>query len=127
MKEPKTGKELFDRLADQWFRETGMHSNPHFIKNNDAFRGIVNMGEEALPHIFQRIASEERGLWWMPLEQITGIKLDEGVTDIEGAPGWVKTDVTTLKQAWLRWGIKHGYISLPDPGPQKHHQEDRTE
>ena len=126
MNEPNTRKELFDQLSEQWFRETGMYSNPHSIKNNDAFRGIVNMGEEALPYIFQRIVNEEKGLWWMPLERITGVRLDEGVTPIEGAPGWVKTDVPILKKAWLQWGIQHSYISLPDPALDEHEPESGT-
>ena len=53
----------FDQLAQQWQRETGLHSNPHFIVNNDAFREIVDLGEEALPFIFRKLERGEHGLW----------------------------------------------------------------
>ena len=93
-----------------------MHSNPHFIINNEAFREIVQMGDEALPFIFQKLADGKRGLWWLPLERITGTRLDTGVSPIDGAPGWVSTDVPTLKQAWLEWGIENGHHPGNTPG-----------
>ena len=111
MTQPHNTANRFDELAERWRRETGFHSNPHIIKNNDAFREIVEMGEDALPHIFLRIANNQPGQWWMVLEKITGVKLTEGVTPVEGVSGWVKTDVDTLKQAWLRWGIEQGHAT----------------
>ena len=45
-----------------------------------------------------------------PLERITGTKLTDGVTPVEGVPGWVATDVGALKAAWLRWGQDHGHL-----------------
>ena len=86
-----------------------MHSNPSITVDNDAFRRIVEMGEEALPFIFQKLADGESGLWWLPLEKITGTRLNTGVAPVDGAPGWVSTHVPTLKQAWLEWGIEHGH------------------
>ena len=100
----------FDRFAQQWQRETGLHSNPHFIVNNDAFREIVEMGGEALPFIFRKLERGEHGLWWMLLERITGTRLTDGVTPIEGVPGWVKTDAGALNEAWLSWGQERGHL-----------------
>ena len=108
--EGETPQVRFDRLAGRWRDETRFHSNPRLIRDNDAFREILEMGEDALPHIFRKLAGGESGLWWMLLERITGTTLDEGVTPVEGVPGWVKTDVETLEAAWVRWGREHGYL-----------------
>ena len=105
---------LFNTLADRWTYETGVYSNPRKIVDNDAFRAIVEMGQEALPFIFQKLAHEERGAWWLPLERITGTRLNSGVSQVEGAPSWVSTHVPTLKQAWLEWGIEHGHHQRPE-------------
>lgn len=101
----------FDELAERWRRETWMHSNPHFIVNNGAFREMADMGEEALPLILQKIEAGESGQWWMLLERITGVRLTAGVTPIPEVPGWVRTDVATLKAAWISWGRERGYLT----------------
>ena len=93
----KNPEESLQELADRWRRETGMHSNPSIIKDNDAYLKLVDAGEAALPFIFDQLAQAKRGLWWMPLEAITGIRLTNGVKPVEGAPGWVATNVPTLK------------------------------
>ena len=120
MDQTSSSENRFNELAKRWREETGFHSNPHFIMDNDAFRGIVEMGDEALPHIFKRIANDQPGPWWMPLERITGVRLRDGVTPVERARGWVKTDAAALKLAWLGWGIQHKYISPTKPEIQGH-------
>ena len=92
-------EESLQELADRWRRETGMHSNPSIIRRNDAYLKLVESGEAALPFIFDQLAEARRGLWWMPLEAITGIRLTDGVKPVEGAPGWIATDVPILKEA----------------------------
>ena len=46
----------------------------------------------------------------MLLERITGTRLTDGVTPIEGVPGWVKTDVEALNEAWISWGRERGHL-----------------
>ena len=109
--------ERFDQLAWLWKRETMGHSNTHFIVNNDAFREIVAMGEDAMPHIFRKMENGENGLWWLLLERITGTRLTQGVEPVPGVRGWVKTDVPTLKAAWLEWGREREYLAENPAGP----------
>ena len=125
--EPRENQEeSLQELADRWRRETGMHSNPSIIKRNDAYLKLVDAGEAALPFIFDQLAQAKRGLWWMPLEAITGIRLTNGVKPVEDAPGWVATNVPTLKGAWLEWGREHGYLQHPpDTGNQITESEGR--
>ena len=108
-------RERFNQLARQWKHETAFHSNPSIIMNNDAYREIVLMGQDALPFIFEKLAEDKNGLWWLLLEEITGTKLTDGVTPIPNVPGWVKTDVPTLKAAWLTWGRAQGYLAGHQP------------
>ena len=113
MSAEETQESRFNRLAQQWTQETVFLSNPSSIMKNKAFQEIVDMGEDALPFLFDKLQDDEDGLWWMPLERITHVRLTEGVTPIEGVPGWAKTDVSALKAAWLAWGREKGYASKP--------------
>ena len=87
-----------------------MHSNPNIIMRNGNFLKIVEMGEDALPYIFEKLEEGATGLWWLPLERITGEKITRGVTPVDGAKGWVAISVQEIKAGWLEWGRSRGYL-----------------
>ena len=111
----ESNRDKFTRLAEQWVNETRGHSNTVFITRNEAFKEILEMGEDALPFIFESIKNKERGLWWLALGPITGVNVDTGIDPIEGKDGqpiagFVGIKVSEHKEAWLKWGQEHGYI-----------------
>ena len=85
------------------------------------------MGGEALPLIFRKLERGEHGLRWMLLERITGTRLTEGVTPIEGIRGWVKTEVTfglaprqKRHQKPIPVPLSHRAASGPEPLKTEH-------
>jgi hypothetical protein len=102
--EPKqTQSELeqeFNKLANAWYRETGMLS---FIRQkalHPCYQRIIGMGKDALPFIFREL-SIGKGDWMWALECIT--RLDKNPVP-EGA---------SYKEAasiWLQWARENKYI-----------------
>ena len=97
----------FNKLADQWEKETALDSFRAIKIRHPAFRQVVEMGEDALPLIFRRM-EQKVGHWWWALEIITGIPSVEGIYPVSGGP-WVKIDVMEVNAAWLQWGRDQGY------------------
>ena len=99
---PKT-QELeatFNKLAEQWVKETAFHSFGYFITNHPAYCDIVAMGEPALPFVFREM--EKDGYHWhYMLHEITGF-----------FPALAEEDIGSSKKlddAWLKWGREQGY------------------
>ena len=90
----------FDKLADQWRKETEIHSFGYFITDNSAYREIVAMGEAALPLIFRAIETRPYH-WHYALREITGTGPVIAEED-RGIP-------RKIDAAWLRWGLENGY------------------
>ena len=92
-------EEQFLQLLSEWRKETAFQSSPRVITSHSAYQKIIDIGEPALPFIFEDM--QENGGWWYPaLRAITG---DNPVR--KDARGNRKLN----DEAWLRWAREHGY------------------
>ena len=66
-------EELFRQMVSEWKKEASILSSPRAITSHRAYQRIIDMGEPALPLIFNDMKSS--GGWWYPaLRAITGGK-----------------------------------------------------
>ena len=90
----------FAELVAEWRRGTGGLSSPRAIASHPAYQQIVQMGEMALPMIFQELL--ENGGWWYPaLRALTGQN---------PVPEEAKGRPPLNREAWLDWGRRNGYL-----------------
>jgi hypothetical protein len=102
---PASLEQEFERLADEWHRETDQLSDPGAIFLHPAYQRIIGLGPQALPFIFRE--SERRpGLWHWALQAITG-------------QNPVPEDAGTMKQvraAWREYGRQRGFLQSGSSG-----------
>ena len=93
-------EEAFRALADQWRRETGLHSSPAKKIRHPAYQKIIEMGESAVPLILREL-QDRPAHWFAALKAITGASpLPEGE----------RADMRAAAEAWIEWGKQKGYI-----------------
>ena len=85
--------ERFDELARRWTGETLVMSSSTQIFAHDAYRQIVDLGEQALPVVLTELQRSGDVRWVQALTDITGIR--------QPATGAGPAEVV---QAWLAWG-----------------------
>ena len=98
-------EQRFRRLDAQWKAETGVLSDPGKIMGHPAMRAIIAMGEDVVPLILRDLQDKPSLLVWA-LPEITGENLAPPRT--EG--GFLKWNVDTQVEAWLRWGREKGLV-----------------
>ena|SRR5579863_10139294 len=84
-------EEKFNKLSQQWYKETGLLS---FIRQkavHSSYQQIIGMGKSALPFIFREL-EEGKGDWLWALNAIVGEDKAKGVSSFKEA-------VST----WLKW------------------------
>ena len=91
--------ERFLQLADQWENETVLLSRTDLAIKHPAHQKIINLGEPAVPLIFQRMKSQG-GHWFPALREITN------ANPVQPAD---RGNVSAMQEAWLRWGEANGY------------------
>ena len=90
----------FERLAHQW-RSDVMHlSSPTQMAMHDCYQMIIGMGPTALPFILEELR-DRGGQWYWALRAIA-----EHSPISPGAAG----NIPAMRDAWLQWGVEHGYI-----------------
>lgn len=90
----------FHNLTEKWKEETLLTSSVNEIESNKSYLEIIDMGEKALPLIFQDLKSEPK-FWFSALEKITGYNpVDKSHRGI----------IKFMTEDWLKWGEEHGYI-----------------
>jgi hypothetical protein len=90
----------FAELVAEWRRGTGGLSSPRAIASHPAYQQIIQMGETALPLIFQEL--RDNGGWWYPaLRALTG--KNPVPEEARGKP-------PLNREAWLEWGRRNGYL-----------------
>jgi hypothetical protein len=95
----------FRRLKAQWCADTMFLSDPGKIMGHPAMRAIIAMGEEVVPIILRDLQDKPSLLVWA-LPEITGENL--APPRIDG--GFLKWNVDTQIEAWLRWGREKGLV-----------------
>ena len=81
----------FEEYYNKWNINTMFYSNPKMIIEDENFQNILNMGEQVIPLIIQKIKTEPSQLVWA-LNIITKKKISKNsITTIEDACKlWVK-------------------------------------
>ncbi len=97
---PNELRKRFDELARNWKDGTLVMSSSPQIYAHDAYRQIVDLGEQALPFVFSELRQSKDIHWIQALAEITGSEL--------GTPGATPDDVI---KAWLEWGSDQGLVS----------------
>jgi len=95
---PDTGQ--FDKLADQWERETALLSNSRKAAEHPAHQEIINMGQPAVTLILKRMQCYG-GHWFEALYQITG---EEPVNPKD------RRNIAAMQKSWLDWGKRNGSL-----------------
>lgn len=88
-------KAVFDYSASKWKEETANESSIRRMKNNDNYRQIVRLGEEAIPLILDDIMRDQQPAFWFPaLKEISGV--DPVLPEHRG-------NVPEMTKAWIAW------------------------
>lgn len=90
----------FSYLAYMWKADTTFTSSIYEMCNeNQYYQAIIDMGEDALPHIFQRL---EWGpdFWFVALREITGANPVKPEN---------KGNMVKMTEDWLEWRKDNGY------------------
>ena len=97
---PNELRKRFDELARNWKDGTLVMSSSPQIYAYDAYRQIVDLGEQALPFVFSELRRSNDIHWIQALAEMTGFRYSKsGATPDE------------VIQAWLRWGNTRGLVS----------------
>jgi hypothetical protein len=97
--EGEMDQERFDRLAEEWRRDTGYLSSYRQALKHPAAQEILAAGGAVVPLILADIPHRP-GLWISMLFVITG----------EDPGGYEPGVVAQMDAAWLRWGRERGYV-----------------
>ena len=93
-------RDRFNKLADQWERETALLSRMDKAIKHPAYQEIISMGEPVAPLILERMRETE-GHWFAALRAITGAnpvkRSDRG-------------KIAVMQASWLEWGEANGLI-----------------
>ena len=98
-------EQRFRRLEAQWKVDTQVLSDPGKIMSHPAMRAIVALGADVVPLILRDLQDKPSLLVWA-LPQITGENLAPPATD----GGFLKWNLDTQIDAWLRWGREKGLV-----------------
>ncbi len=95
-----TVESRFQRLANEWTRETGHISSVSDLINNRRYQEIIGMGWEVVPYLLNDLQEQKR-FWFPALAAITGIRpFDSGDA----------SNPRRMTHAWLSWGKRKGLI-----------------
>ena len=97
MKTQSTDTGQFEKLADQWEKETALLSNSSKAVEHPAYQEIISMGQAAVPLILKRMQSQG-GHWFQALHKITG----EDPVDPKD-----RGYVSAMQKSWLDWGKRN--------------------
>ena len=98
----------FNRLEEQWLRETAFHSNSYFIVNHPSYQRIVELGEAALPLIFRELEKGEMAVHWpCVLRAVTEVNPEPLPKQLPA--GFIGLDIKAMHEAWLQWGREQGH------------------
>lgn len=97
----------FRALADQWAAETGLFSFDYQRSRHPAYRQILALGQPVIPLLLQEL-QERPDHWFGALTTLAGEN---------PIPPAAAGKFDQMVAAWLDWGRRQGYISLPPTLP----------
>lgn len=97
-KAEKRAERDFNSLLREWEEATAVYSFSGARLAHPAFRKIIALGRQAIPHILRRM-KDDPSLWSEALVEITGS---------DPVPDEV-TNLNAVAKTWLAWGRLHGF------------------
>lgn len=94
-------EEKFVRLANEWREETDGLSSPTRMTCNQAYLGIIALGQPVVSLILKEL--RDRGGFWYPALG--------ALTDANPIPASATGRPQLMKKAWLEWGRKYELIA----------------
>jgi hypothetical protein len=91
----------FKRLADEWHDATDHLSSPTRKMMHPAYQRIISKGAGMIPFILEDL-KRRGGDWYFALGVISGEN---------PAPDNAAGNVRLIKNSWLEWGSRKGYIN----------------
>jgi hypothetical protein len=88
----------FNKLKEEWQRDTVCEINLDKIHLHPAYLKIIALGRLALPYILRSL-EQEGGHWYLALQTIVEEDVAEGLTTTEVA-----------QVAWINWGRQKHYL-----------------
>ena len=90
----------FERLVEEWHRETDQLSDPGAIFLHPAYQRIIGMGLPAVPLILEELQRAPDQWFWAL----------EAITEANPVPPEAAGKVRSMAQAWINWGKQRGFI-----------------
>jgi len=97
----ESNKEKFERLAEEWKRDTMCLSSIQKISEHPSYQEIIQMGPIVLPYIFEAL-QKETDFWFYALRKLTGEN---------PVPKEFAGQIENIRQCWLNYGKEKGYIN----------------
>lgn len=91
----------FKALVEWWREGTGMLSSPGDKTAHPAYQKIIEAGPAILPYLFEELEAHGGSGWYAALRALTGAS---------PVPADAALSSTRVKDIWLDWGRKHGYL-----------------
>jgi hypothetical protein len=101
IQEDEEARRLFDKYYTEWNRDTAHISNLTKVLTHPAHFRIIALGKRVVPFILQSLENGE-GPWLVALESI--------ISDDSPVPLDHRNDARKMREDWLAWGRKHGYL-----------------
>jgi hypothetical protein len=89
----------FRALVEQWMEATRLLSSITEMATHPAYQQIIDMGQTALPWIFEELRRDP-DQWFWALQAITGE---------DPVPAEDRGNLPRMAQVWLPWAKDHGY------------------
>jgi hypothetical protein len=102
----ETIEQRFRRLADAWRSVAPSHPRNPVRYDHPIYQEIVGLGPAVVPHLLRALQEYPRD-WFWALHVITGA--DPIAPEEQG-------DFSAMREAWLRWGRKHGFLGQSQDG-----------
>jgi hypothetical protein len=96
---PGDDEQKFDRLADEWRKQTGHLSSVAKMAMHESYQQIIGMGSKAVPLMLKSLERQPEH-WFWALHMITGA---------DPVPADSKGKLREMAQAWIQWGRSNGY------------------
>lgn len=98
--EPLTLEERFRQLLSRWREETALISSSTLLREHEAFREIIALGNAVIPLLFREMEKSGDGHLAPALAALTGARPvspeDRG-------------RITKVAEVWLQWGRENGW------------------
>ncbi len=90
----------FAELIRSWSDDTEYLCSTNRIADHPACREIVAMGEVAVPLLLRELDDHP---------SILGLVAIKAITGTNPFPPETRGDIARMAEAWLTWGLEHGY------------------